>query len=94
MLWYALLIDDNIICSSLQRQQKIQKERLMNDFSAALNNFQTIQRRAAEKQRETVARARAGSRLMVNATFPLLIRLSKEKWKNMNAVGQYVQIKL
>ncbi|CAL8248136.1 unnamed protein product [Lota lota] len=49
---------------SEQRQQKIQKERLMNDFSAALNNFQTIQRRVAEKQRETVARARAGSRLM------------------------------
>ncbi|XP_059921188.1 syntaxin-12 isoform X1 [Gadus macrocephalus] len=48
---------------SEQRQQKIQKERLMNDFSTALNNFQTIQRRAAEKQRETVARARAGSRL-------------------------------
>ena len=42
----------------------------MNDFSTALNNFQTIQRRAAEKQRETVARARAGSRLMVNPTFP------------------------
>ncbi|KAG7262750.1 hypothetical protein CRUP_028411 [Coryphaenoides rupestris] len=44
-------------------EQKIQKERLMNDFSATLNNFQTIQRRAAERQRETVARARAGARL-------------------------------
>ncbi|KAG9330873.1 hypothetical protein JZ751_021839 [Albula glossodonta] len=45
------------------RQQKLQKERLMNDFSAALNNFQVVQRRAAEKEKESVARARAGSRL-------------------------------
>lgn len=37
----------------------------MNDFSAALNNFQAIQRRAAEKEKESVARARAGSRLSV-----------------------------
>ncbi|XP_061685176.1 syntaxin-12 isoform X4 [Syngnathoides biaculeatus] len=48
---------------SEQRQQKIQRERLMNDFSAALNNFQGVQRRAAEKGKESVARARAGSRL-------------------------------
>ncbi|XP_069558251.1 syntaxin-12-like [Brachyistius frenatus] len=46
------------------RQQKLQKERLMNDFSAALNNFQVVQRRAAEKEKESVARARAGSRVM------------------------------
>ncbi|RVE66716.1 hypothetical protein OJAV_G00110210 [Oryzias javanicus] len=48
---------------SEQRQQKIQRDRLMNDFSAALNNFQVVQRRAAEKERESIARARAGSRL-------------------------------
>uniref|UniRef100_A0A3B3DW42 Syntaxin 12 n=1 Tax=Oryzias melastigma TaxID=30732 RepID=A0A3B3DW42_ORYME len=48
---------------SEQRQQKIQRDRLMNDFSAALNNFQAVQRRAAEKERESIARARAGSRL-------------------------------
>ncbi|XP_030638540.1 syntaxin-12 [Chanos chanos] len=46
------------------RQQKIQKDRLMNDFSAALNNFQVVQRRAAERERESVARAKAGSRLV------------------------------
>uniref|UniRef100_A0A3B3WG77 Syntaxin N-terminal domain-containing protein n=1 Tax=Poecilia mexicana TaxID=48701 RepID=A0A3B3WG77_9TELE len=43
------------------RQQRIQRDRLMNDFSAALNNFQAVQRRAAEKERESIARARAGS---------------------------------
>uniref|UniRef100_H3AAA2 Syntaxin-12 n=1 Tax=Latimeria chalumnae TaxID=7897 RepID=H3AAA2_LATCH len=51
------------LSTSEQRQQKLQKERLMNEFSAALNNFQAIQRRAAEKEKESVARARAGSRL-------------------------------
>ncbi|XP_063167985.1 syntaxin-12 [Candoia aspera] len=50
------------LSSSEQRQQKLQKERLMNDFSAALNNFQAVQRRVSEKEKETVARARAGSR--------------------------------
>ncbi|KAE8277254.1 Syntaxin-12 Syntaxin-13 [Larimichthys crocea] len=49
---------------SEQRQQKLRKERLMNDFSAALNNFQVVQRRAAEKEKESVVRARAGSRVM------------------------------
>lgn len=46
-----------------QRQRKIQKERLVNDFSAALNNFQKTQRQAADKEREFVARVRASSRL-------------------------------
>lgn len=50
----------------LQRQQKIQRDRLMSDFSAALNNFQAVQRRAAEKEKETMARARGGSRLSVS----------------------------
>ncbi|XP_065804413.1 syntaxin-12 isoform X1 [Labrus bergylta] len=53
---------------SEQRQQKIQRDRLMNDFSAALNNFQAIQRRAADKEKESVARARAGSRLSAEDT--------------------------
>ncbi|KAG7250556.1 hypothetical protein CRUP_026137, partial [Coryphaenoides rupestris] len=44
-------------------QQKLQRDRLMNDFSAALNNFQALQRHAADKEKESVARARAGSRL-------------------------------
>ncbi|KAM9320995.1 syntaxin-12 [Gastrophryne carolinensis] len=46
-----------------QRQQKLQKERLMNDFSAALNRFQATQRQVSEKEKEMVARARAGSRV-------------------------------
>ncbi|KTF85979.1 hypothetical protein cypCar_00026434, partial [Cyprinus carpio] len=58
---------------SEQRQQKIQKDRLMNDFSAALNNFQVVQRRAAERERESVARARAGSRLHVTTVYLLII---------------------
>lgn len=55
----------SLLCG-VQRQQKIQRDRLMNDFSAALNNFQAVQRRAAEREKESVARARAGSRLSVS----------------------------
>lgn len=46
----------------------------MNDFSAALNNFQVVQRKAAEKEKESVARARAGSRVMVNIRKSLYTR--------------------
>ncbi len=55
-----------------QRQQRIQKDRLMNDFSAALNNFQVVQRRAAERERESVEQARAGSRLHVTIFLPII----------------------
>lgn len=48
-----------------QRQRKIQRERLLNDFSAALNSFQKIQRQAANREREFVARVRASSRVSV-----------------------------
>ncbi|XP_053566647.1 syntaxin-7 [Bombina bombina] len=46
-----------------QRQRKLQKDRLVNEFTAALTNFQKIQRQAAEKERDFVARVRAGSRV-------------------------------
>ncbi|XP_059145673.1 syntaxin-7-like isoform X2 [Physella acuta] len=45
------------------RQCKMQKDRLTDEFSNALKNFQTIQRTAAEKERASVQRARAHSGL-------------------------------
>ncbi|KAM3615045.1 uncharacterized protein V6R79_022683 [Siganus canaliculatus] len=63
---------------SEQRQQKLQKERLMNDFSAALNNFQVVQRRAAEKQRESVVRARAGSKGLGDSVSKELVTFDTE----------------
>lgn len=39
----------------------MQKERLTNEFSEALKNFQVIQRTAAQKEKESVIRARANS---------------------------------
>jgi len=48
---------------SEQRQWKMQKERLTDEFSNALKNFQTTQRSAAEKERASVKRARAQSGL-------------------------------
>ncbi|KAI7690041.1 Syntaxin-12 [Sarcoptes scabiei] len=49
--------------SSEQKQRRMQKERLTNDFSEALKNFQVIQRTAAQKEKESVIRARANSNL-------------------------------
>ncbi|XP_074846653.1 syntaxin-7 [Carettochelys insculpta] len=48
-----------------QRQRKLQKDRLVGEFSAALANFQRVQRQAAEKEKDLVARARASSRVSV-----------------------------
>ncbi|XP_067881077.1 syntaxin-7-like [Heterodontus francisci] len=45
------------------RQTKIMRDRLVAEFTTALTNFQRIQREAAEKEKEFVARVRAGSRL-------------------------------
>uniref|UniRef100_A0A8C4QH92 Syntaxin 7-like n=1 Tax=Eptatretus burgeri TaxID=7764 RepID=A0A8C4QH92_EPTBU len=45
-------------------QRKLQRDRLASEFSTALNNFQAMQRKAAEKEKESVARARANSRLL------------------------------
>ncbi|CAL9691344.1 unnamed protein product [Knipowitschia caucasica] len=80
---------------SEQRQQKIQRERLMNDFSAALNNFQSIQRLAAEKEKESVARARAGSRLSADDPFrdeKLVSFDSQEDWGQMTTQSEEVAI--
>lgn len=47
--------------NSFQRQWKLQRERLTNDFSVVLNNFQSVQRSAAAKEKASVAKARADS---------------------------------
>ncbi|XP_042194649.1 syntaxin-12 isoform X2 [Callorhinchus milii] len=79
-----------------QRQQKIQKERLMNEFSTALNNFQAVQRKAAEKERESVARARAGSRLSSctddEHNEEQLVSFESEDWNRTQAQTQDVAI--
>ncbi|KAJ0000581.1 hypothetical protein NQD34_012423 [Periophthalmus magnuspinnatus] len=63
---------------SEQRQQKLQRERLMNDFSSALQNFQTVQRRAAEKEKESVARARSSARATVREMVRAMVRATDE----------------
>ncbi|NXY57664.1 STX12 protein, partial [Callaeas wilsoni] len=85
------------LSASEQRQQRLQKERLMNDFSTALNNFQAVQRRVSEKEKETVARARAGSRISHGSTcsqkdtdFPSLS--SGEDWNQMQSQEEDVAI--
>lgn len=46
-----------------QRQHKIQRERLTEEFTTALNNFQAALRHMAEKEKASVRRARAHSSL-------------------------------
>ncbi|XP_064483593.1 syntaxin-12-like [Ornithodoros turicata] len=46
------------------RQRKILREKLANDFSEALHCFQTVQRAEAEKEKESVKRARTASNRM------------------------------
>lgn len=52
--------------ASEQKQYKMLKDRLANDFSDALRNLQTTQRQAAQKEKESVMRARAHSGLKGN----------------------------
>nr|XP_046274016.1 syntaxin-12-like [Scatophagus argus]XP_046274017.1 syntaxin-12-like [Scatophagus argus]XP_046274018.1 syntaxin-12-like [Scatophagus argus] len=80
---------------SEQRQQKIQRDRLMNDFSAALNNFQAVQRLAAEKEKESVARVRAGSRLSTEDSSwdeKLVSFDNQEEWGQITAQSDEVAI--
>jgi ribosomal protein S7 len=48
---------------SEQRQWKMQKERLAEEFTAALSSFQATQRRAAQKEKDEMQRVRANSGL-------------------------------
>jgi syntaxin 7 len=55
--------DLNAITPSLsqseQRQRKMQRERLQDEFTATLSMFQTAQRSTAQKEKEQVNKAKA-----------------------------------
>ncbi|XP_076287240.1 syntaxin 7 [Lasioglossum baleicum] len=46
-----------------QRQRKMQRERLQEEFTSALNSFQAVQKLAASKEKEMVRRAKASAGL-------------------------------
>jgi len=46
------------LSQSEQRQWRLQKERLHNDFTKALNGFQAAQRTAAQKEKDVIKRAK------------------------------------
>lgn len=46
------------LSQSEQRQWRLQKERLQQDFTKALNSFQAAQRTAAQKEKETIKAAK------------------------------------
>lgn len=47
---------------SEQKQQKIQKDRLVNEFTKALNNFQAVQRLEKEREKANMVKAKASSK--------------------------------
>lgn len=47
------------ISQSEQRQRKMQRERLQDEFTATLNMFQQVQRSTASKEKEQVNKAKA-----------------------------------
>lgn len=49
------------LSQSEQRQWRLQKERLHNDFTKALNGFQAAQRTAAQKEKEVIKRAKGAA---------------------------------
>lgn len=57
-MFHSFVVSYNFI---LQRHRKTQTDRLMSDFSDILNTFQTVQRDAASKEKESIAKARAAS---------------------------------
>ncbi|KAJ8289309.1 hypothetical protein COCON_G00019680 [Conger conger] len=78
----------------LSRQQKLQKERLMSDFSAALSSLQGAQRQAAQKEKESVARARAGSRLSAedSSRDEQLVSFDNDDWGQKQSQEEEVAI--
>ncbi|KYN15746.1 PREDICTED: syntaxin-7 [Trachymyrmex cornetzi] len=44
-----------------QRQRKMQRERLQDEFTTALNSFQAVQRLAASKEKEMIRKAKASA---------------------------------
>ena len=49
---------DGIASQSEQRQWRLQRERLQDDFTTALNKFQAAQRLAAQKEKEVIKKTR------------------------------------
>ena len=47
-----------VASQSEQRQWRLQRERLQEDFTNALNKFQTAQRQAAQKEKEVIKKTR------------------------------------
>ena len=55
-----------VASQSEQRQWRLQRERLQEDFTNALNKFQAAQRQAAQKEKEVVKKSRnAGNKFIL-----------------------------
>jgi len=75
------------LSQSEQRQWRLQKERLHNDFTKALNSFQAAQRTAAQKEKEAIKAAKKNQEwvvLQVQEAKETLLKLKKVKVRKNN----------
>jgi len=76
-----------------QRVLKLQRERLLNDFSASLNSFQTLQRESAQREKEEVKRVRGASILAPpDSSRDALVVLDESKSQHYHSSQTQMQI--
>ncbi|KAJ7304199.1 hypothetical protein JRQ81_011732 [Phrynocephalus forsythii] len=76
------------LSTSEQRQQKLQKERLMNDFSAALNNFKLCREKYQRKRRKPLPGQELG---------PVSLQMKgaeKSSWSHLTVMKSGIRCKL
>ena len=69
-----------VASQSEQRQWRLQRERLQEDFTNALNKFQAAQRQAAQKEKEVVKKSRNAGNKFVLIDLKLY-HYQNTKWK-------------
>ncbi|XP_020294909.1 syntaxin-7 [Pseudomyrmex gracilis] len=77
-----------------QRQRKMQKERLQEEFTSALNSFQAVQRLAAAKEKEMVRKAKASAGIppFGEKKQETLIELQNSRYSNDAKLQQQEQL--
>ncbi|XP_018336073.1 syntaxin-7 [Agrilus planipennis] len=77
---------------SEQRQRKMQKERLQDEFTSTLNAFQAAQRKAAQKEKEEVNKVKAQAMGDPISSFKKDPQLIELQGGNVNKFQQQVQM--
>ena len=82
---------DGIASQSEQRQWRLQRERLQDDFTTALNKFQAAQRLAAQKEKEVIKKTRHTG--TVNCFRSYSLNVCRMSIFNLIGIGNFNAIK-